>query len=250
MTATTKVVVPKWDEARTATLVTYVGDESPVSQGTVAGAAENLETSTRSISSKLRKLGYDVELASTTATKAYTDAQEATLGAFVQDNSGEFTYAQISEHFAEGAFSAKSVQGKILSMELTSHVKAAPKPESVRTYSEAEDATFVKMVKAGAFVEAIAAELDRSVNSIRGKALSLLRAGEIEAIPKQEHTKNTTKEDPLADIENLAEMTVEAIAEVIGKTPRGVKTMLTRRSLVASDYNGAAKAEKAASATA
>ena len=41
-------------------------------------------------------------------------------------------------------------------------------------------------------------------------------------------------------------MTVEAIAETIGKTARGVKTMLTRRGLVASDYDGAAKKEKAA----
>ena len=38
-------------------------------------------------------------------------------------------------------------------------------------------------------------------------------------------------------------MTVEEIAEAIGKTARGVKTMLTRRGLVAKDY---AKKEKAA----
>ena len=40
-------------------------------------------------------------------------------------------------------------------------------------------------------------------------------------------------------------MTVEAIAEEIGKTTRGVKTMLTRRGLTAADYDGAAKAAKA-----
>ena len=39
-------------------------------------------------------------------------------------------------------------------------------------------------------------------------------------------------------------MTVEAIAEAIGKTARGVKTMLTRRGLTAADYDGAAKAAK------
>ena len=39
-------------------------------------------------------------------------------------------------------------------------------------------------------------------------------------------------------------MTVEAIAETIGKTARGVKTMLTRRGLTASDYDGAAKKKK------
>jgi hypothetical protein len=36
-------------------------------------------------------------------------------------------------------------------------------------------------------------------------------------------------------------MTVESIADTIGKTVRGVKTMLTRRGLQSSDYNGAAK---------
>jgi hypothetical protein len=41
-------------------------------------------------------------------------------------------------------------------------------------------------------------------------------------------------------------MSVAQIAEKIGKTERGVKTMLTRRGLKAADYDGAAKKEKAA----
>jgi len=98
-------------------------------------------------------------------------------------------------------------------MELTDHVKPAPKVETVRTYSPDEEVTFINMVNDGAFVEAIADALDRSVNSVRGKALSLLRAGEIDAIPR--------------------------------KTARGVKTMLTRRGLSAADYDGASKKEKA-----
>ena len=240
------MALPKWTDERTDELVNFVGDESPISQATVAEAADQLETSTRSISSKLRKMGYEVELASATSSRAFSESQEATLATFVQDNSGEYTYAQIAENFEGGAFSAKSIQGKILSMELTEHVKPAPKVEAVRTYSEEEEATFIEMVNDGAFVEAIADALDRSVNSVRGKALSLLRSGDIDAIPRQEHTKGTTKEDPLADLGDISSMTVEEIAEAIGKTARGVKTMLTRRGLVAEDYDGAAKKEKAA----
>ena len=240
------MALPKWTDERTDELVNFVGDESPISQSTVAEAADQLETSTRSISSKLRKMGYEVELASATSSRAFSESQEATLATFVQDNSGEYTYAQIAENFEGGAFSAKSIQGKILSMELTEHVKPAPKVEAVRTYSEEEETTFIEMVNDGAFVEAIADALDRSVNSVRGKALSLLRSGDIDAIPRQEHTKGTTKEDPLADLGDIAAMTVEEIAEAIGKTARGVKTMLTRRGLVAEDYDGAAKKEKAA----
>jgi len=239
------MALPKWTDERTDALTNFVGDESPVSQATVAEAAGELETSTRSISSKLRKMGHEVELASASATRAFSDAQEATLSAFVSDNSGEYTYAEIAGHFEDGAFSPKSIQGKILSMELTGHVKPAPKVEAVRTYSPDEEVTFVNMVNDGAFVEAIAAELDRSVNSIRGKALSLLRSGDIDAIPRQETTKGASKEDPLASLTDIGSMGVEDIAEAIGKTARGVKTMLTRRGLSAADYDGAAKKEKA-----
>ena len=129
-------------------------------------------------------------------------------------------------------------------MELTGHVKPAPIKESVKTYTDAEEAEFISMVQGGAFVEAIAETMGRSVNSIRGKALSLLRAGAIDAIPRQETTKASTTVDPLEAIDNLGDMTVEDIAETIGKTTRGVKTMLTRRGLSASDYDGAAKAAK------
>ena len=234
------MALPKWTDERTQQLVDFVGSESPISQATVASAAEELETSTRSVSSKLRKMGFDVELASASASKSFSDEQEATLSNFVQDNSGQYTYAEIASNFEGGAFSAKSIQGKILSMQLTEHVKPAPKQESVKTYSDDEESTFIEMVNNGDFVEAIAEALGRSVNSIRGKALSLLRAGEINAIPKQEHVKGNGKADVLADLD-ISDMSVEDIADEIGKTVRGVKTMLTRRGLRCADYDGSAK---------
>ena len=234
------MALPKWTDERTQQLTDFVGSESPISQSTVATAAAELETSTRSVSSKLRKMGFDVELASASASKSFSDEQEATLSAFVNDNSGSYTYAEIASNFEGGHFSAKSIQGKILSMELTSHVKPAPKVETVRTYTPEEEGTFVSMVNGGSFVEEIADALGKSVNSIRGKALSLLRSGEINAIPKQKETKGSSKADVLADVD-VANQTVEEIADSIGKTVRGVKTMLTRRGLQCSDYNGAAK---------
>ena len=234
------MALPKWTDERTTQLVDFVGSETPISQATVANAATELETSTRSVSSKLRKMGHDVELASSVSNRTFSEEQEATLSNFVSDNSGSYTYADIASSFEDGQFSAKSIQGKILSMELTSHVKPAEKPESVRTYSPEEEATFTTMVNGGSFVEEIAEALGKSVNSIRGKALSLLRAGEINAIPKQKETKGSSKADPLADLD-INSMTVESIADTIGKTVRGVKTMLTRRGLQSSDYNGAAK---------
>ena len=241
------MALPKWTDERTQQLVDFVGSESPISQATVAQAAEELETSTRSVSSKLRKMGHDVELASSVSNRTFSEDQEATLQAFVTDNSGQYTYADIASSFEGGQFSAKSIQGKILSMELTSHVKPAEKPESVRTYSPEEEATFTSMVNDGAFVEEIAEALGKTVNSIRGKALSLLRSGDIGAIPKQKETKGSSKADPLAEVSDLGNMTVDAIADEIGKTVRGVKTMLTRRGLTCADYDGAARKEKASS---
>ena len=236
------MALPKWTDERTQQLTDFVGSESPVSQATVANAADELETSVRSVSSKLRKMGFDVELASASQSKAFSDEQESTLSNFVQDNSGSYTYAEIAENFEGGHFSAKSIQGKILSMQLTEHVKPAPKVETVKSYNEDEEATFVYMVNDGAYIEQIAESLGRSVNSIRGKALSLLRAGEINAIPKQEHVTGNSKADPLADMD-ISDMSVEDIADEIGKTVRGVKTMLTRRGLQCADYNGAARKE-------
>ena len=236
------MALPKWTDERTQQLTDFVGSESPVSQATVANAADELETSVRSVSSKLRKMGFDVELASASQSKAFSDEQESTLANFVQDNSGQYTYAEIASNFEGGNFSAKSIQGKILSMQLTEHVKPAPKVETVKSYNEDEEATFVNMVNDGAYIEQIAESLGRSVNSIRGKALSLLRAGEINAIPKQEHVTGNSKADPLADMD-ISEMSVEDIADEIGKTVRGVKTMLTRRGLQCADYNGAARKE-------
>lgn len=240
--------LPKWTDERTQELTTFVGGESPVSQETVAQAAEQFETSNRSISSKLRKMGVEVELVSANVQKAFSDAQADALEALITKNSGKFTYGEIAAQFEGGAFSAKQIQGKILSMELTDTVRPTPKPETVKTYSDAEEAVFVKMVKGGSFVEEIAEALNRPVNSIRGKALSLLRTKLIDKIPKQRDIKGAKQEDPLSDLGDISALSVEDISEKIGKTVRGVKTMLTRRGLVAANYDGMSRKEKAASA--
>lgn len=237
--------LPKWDEERTAKLVELVGGVSPVTQEAVATIAEQLDTTSRSISSKLRKMEYDVELASASASKTFSEDQASALGAFVEANAGNLTYGEIAENFEGGAFTAKQVQGKILSMELTGSVKPTPKAEAVRTYTEAEEATFLEMVAKNAFLEEIAEAVGKSLNSVRGKALSFLRAGEIEAIPKQRDVKGKDKTDALTELGNVSAYTVESLAEALGKTPRGVRTMLTRRGVTVSDYDGAARKAKA-----
>ena len=242
------MTTPKWTEDRTRILTAIVENMDTISQDTVATTAVELNTTTRSISSKLRKMGYDVELAASAHKKAFSDAQAESLTAFVTENSGTYTYADIASNFEGGAFTAKQVQGKILSMELTSHVKPAEKVEVARTYTTTEEATFLEMVSNSAFVEEIAEALGKSINSVRGKALSFLRSGDITSIPKQKESRAKANVDALTELGDISAMTVEQIAESIDKTIRGVKTMLTRRGMTCSNHDGAKKAAKNAAA--
>ena len=234
-----------WTKERTEELLEAVGDVRPVTQEVAAAAAVALEVSTRSVSAKLRKLGEDVEKAGPRARK-FSDEQEAALVAFLSDNTGDFTYAEIAEAFAGGEFSAKQIQGKVLSLELTDAVKATPKKESVKTYSDEEEATFVKMAEAGKFLEEIADALGKTLASVRGKALSLNRTEVLKKIPAQRESHAAVKVDVIEELYNsgeLVNLTVVEVAEKSGKTVRGVKTIITRRNYVAKDYK--AKAKKA-----
>lgn len=238
--------LPKWTDERTVALRDGAGLENPVSRETVARLAQELETTPRSISAKLRKLGIDVETAAA-APKAFSESEADALREFVEDNDGQFTYGEIAERFAEGKFSAKQIQGKILSLELTGSVKPTPKAEAQKSYSDAEEAEIIELVNSGAYVEDIAAKLNRTVPSIRGKALSLLRANAINGMPQQREVKGTAP-DAFEALGDVSKLTVAEIAEKLQKTERGVKTMLTRRGVSASDYDGAAKQEKATKA--
>jgi hypothetical protein len=236
-----------WTDEAVAQLEELVGDASPVSQETVKDAAETLgeKFSPRSVAAKLRKMGFEVEKVGERA-KAFSEAEEAELDAFLSEHSGEFTYGEIAERFAGGKFSARQVQGKVLSMERTADVAPTPKAPSQKTYSEGEEATYVKMANAGAFLEDIAAELDRPLNSVRGKGLSLFKNGQIEKIPAQREHHAKTKVDPLEALGDITEMTVAEIAEEIGKTERGVKQMITYRGLECADYKAKPRKNKEA----
>jgi len=183
--------------------------------------------------------------------KTFSDDEEATLRTYVEANVGMFTYVEIAEEVCGGKFSAKAVQGKLLSMELTEAVKAAEKVEVAKKYTEAEDVTFIAMMKAGNFIEEIADKLNKSINSVRGKALSLTRSNPELSMPKQKESHALASNDPFADVGDVGELTIEAIIEAIGpdangvmKTSRGIKTTLTRRGIDCADYKGATKAAK------
>ena len=244
---TEKTTAPKnWTDEAVATLLATVGSESPVSVASVEAAAAALGKTTRSIASKLRQLDREVASMAKEKVSAFTPEQSADLRDFVTNNAGRYTYKDLSEVWAQGAFSAKQIQGKLLALELTGSVKAAEKIEVARTYTEAEEAEFVSLANGGAFIEDIAKALDKTVASVRGKALSLTRSGLIAEIPKQKESHAKESVDPVAALgDAIATMTVAEIAKAVDKTERGLKTLLTRRGINCADYKGAEKKAKA-----
>lgn len=236
----------KWSEEVVSELLSIVGDESPVSVNAVEAAAEKLGFTIRSIAAKLRQLDREVASMAKSKESAFSEAEGAELAAFVNANAGQLTYKEIAEQFAGGKFNHKQVQGKILALELTSAVKAAEKVEAVRTYTEAEEAKFVKLVNDGAFIEEIATALAKTLPSVRGKALSLLRSGQIDKIPAQKESHAKESGDPVDALgSEVANMTVAEIAKAVDKTERGIRTLLTRRGIKVADYDGAQKKAKA-----
>jgi hypothetical protein len=236
----------KWSDEAIDQLMSIVNGESPVSVNTVERAAETLGFTTRSVASKLRQLDCEVASMAKEKTSAFTAEQSADLADFVVSNAGNLTYKEIAERFAGGSFSAKQIQGKLLALELTGSVKPAEKVEVARTYTEAEEAKFIAMADAGSFIEDIATALNKTVASVRGKALSLTRKGQIAKIPAQRvsHAKETV--DPVTALgDKIGSMTVADIAKAVDKTERGLRTLLTRRGIKVADYDGAAKKAKA-----
>jgi transposase len=238
----------KWSDTAVNTLLRVVGNESPVSAASVEAAAEILGDgfTVRSVASKLRQMDRDVASMAKEKTSAFTEAETDELADFVQSNSGKLTYKQIAENFANGKFTAKQIQGKLLALELTSAVKPAEKVEVARTYTEMEEAKFIKLAANGSFIEEIANSLGKTVASVRGKALSLMRKGQIEKIPAQRESHAKDQVDPIIALgDQITTMTVAEIAAAVDKTERGLRTLLTRRGINVADYKGADKKAKA-----
>ena len=236
----------KWNEEITARLFEVVGEDvsEEVSHDTVVALSEEFDFSLRSVASKLRNLGFTVEKVQTVKSKSFTEDQEDQLREFVESNPGKYTYSEIAAALFGDEISGRKVQGKLLSMELTDLVKPTEHVAEPKKFSDEEEETFINMASTGAFIEDIAETLDKSINSIRGKALSLLRAGKLASIPKLREVKVTETEDPLEALGDISGLTVAEIAEKLGKSERGVKTMLTRRGVKVKNYDGEKKREK------
>jgi transposase-like protein len=236
-----------WNEVNTKVLTDAVEGLEVVSQEVVADLAEKLEGSARSVGAKLRKMGFEVEKVTARPSK-WTPELEEKLAQILEEHAGEYTYAELAQvFFSEEEITDKQVQGKVLSMELTHAVKPAPKRDAVRTYTPEQEATYVDMAKSGASLEAIAEALGVSLNSARGKGMSLVREGLLEEQPVQVTSTAAKRKDFLEGLD-LANMTVDEIAEATGRQTRGIKNTLTRRGLDCKDHKGSDRRTKIDSA--
>lgn len=240
-----KTALPKWTPERTDTLVSIVGTTTPVTQETVKEAADSLETTARSVASKLRKMEYVVESSAQAKGKTYSEEEEAEIVNFLNAKPNQFTYAEIASQILGGSRTAKQIQGKILSMDLTGLVKPTEKVERAKAFTDEEEKTLLGLLtqKPDLFIEDIADVMNREIKSIRGKILSMSRVYPDITIPKQRVYKSK-KADAFTELGDVSEMTVEDIAEAIDKSERGVKTILSHRGVDCSDYKGAKRRAK------
>lgn len=212
--------------------------KSEITEEAIEALMAEFDFPRRSVTAKLRKLGFDVPKKPGAAPIFSADETEA-LAEFLDSNSGEHTAEEIAAHFSEAwgrEVTARQINGKALSMEKTGDIKPAEKKVAPRTYTEAEEATIAKLVADGKFLEDVAEAVGRPVNSIRGKLLSM-------GLKAPQRDKKATKADPYEGIEDMLDKSVEEIANAFDKTVRGVKTVLTRRGLSCADYTPKAAAE-------
>ena len=166
---------------------------SGVDEDVIESLMEDFGFPRRSVTAKLRKLGFDVPK-KPGAAPVFTAEETDALSAFLSENSGTYTADEIAATFADAKFTARQINGKALSLEMTSHVKPAEKKAPQRTFSEEEESQIESMVSDDKYLEEIAEALGRTVNSIRGKLLSMgLRA--------VQRDKKTSKSDAYEGIE-------------------------------------------------
>ena len=201
---------------------------SEVNEALIQELCDEFQFPRRSVTAKLRKLGFEVPKKPGAAPVFSAEETEA-LSSFLSGNSGVHTAEEIAETFADGQFTARQINGKALSLEMTQHIKPAEKKVTPKTYTADEESTISAMVEGGSYLEEIAESVGKTVASVRGKLLSM-------GLKAPLRDKKASKSDPYEGIDGLTDQTVEQLADHFGKTVRGVKTVLTRRGLSASDY--------------
>lgn len=233
-----------WTEELTAKLVSIVGQDTDteISQEVISQTAESLDVGVKNVATKLRHMGYPTEKVATAS--VWPDEDTSKLHDYLTNNSGVSTAAETATQLFGEKYSQAQVRGKALSMNLASNFKKVEPKVAESKYTEDETNLIISMTQDGKSIEDISAAIDKEVNSIRGKCLSLVQKNLIEKIPYTSQLKQTTVQSAIDTVEDVTVMTVADIAVAIERTEKGVKAILTNRGLDCVDWKGSERKAK------
>jgi len=184
----------------------------------ISDLSEEMDVPARSISYRMKNvLNLDVE--STARTPSFS-ADET--DAFLELADGTMTAEAIAEEMGK---TVQQVRGKALSSKVTL-LPSEKKAATPKSYSEDEEVQITALVDAGEFLEVIAEKLGRTVNSMRGKLLSM----KLKAVQRDHKAAKvlTYTAEVVADLITrvAAGESLDTIVDATGLNVRGLKSKL------------------------
>jgi len=232
----------KWSEERVSELVNKVDpqvQDGVVPYSVIASVATEMEVDPRGVGAKLRGMGYATQKKSDINTKSFSEEDKEEIVTFLEENPGQYTYAEIAAAVLGGEKTTSQIRGKILSLKMTDKVKPSDKKVYQSSFTDDQQEQLIDLVNQGLYIEEISEKLGLTQNQIRGKCLSLRNKEYISAIPpKRDKAAPTSKKGGMfAGLEEeLSSLTLEELAERVGKVQQVVKSSLTRAGLSCADY--------------
>jgi DNA-binding CsgD family transcriptional regulator len=192
--------------------------------------ASELGKPTASVTAKLRALDYKVgKKEATKSESSYSDEDVATIKAMAEAGS---YLEEIADTLGRDP---KSVKGKLLSMRLKVTQRDV-KPAKPKAYTEAEEAIITEMHAAGATKIAIAERLNRTIQQVSGKLLSMKLFGLESGVDKSANAKpKVYTEEVIETIKTRVANgeSLDDIAESLSLNARGLKTQAAKLGIVA-----------------
>ena len=226
-----------YDEEKLARLATIMGEHegNEVPYDVVEAVADEFMFPTRSVGAKLRALGAQVAKKNSGKTK-WPEVEANVLAEMVEAGQSD---VEIAERLGK---TVKQVRGKALSMKLMDKLVRITQPtENTKTFTEEQEAVIATMQADGAYLEDIAAALDKNIRQIRGKLLSMKLTA-----PQRDKKVAAAKiynDEVLAMVTAMVEAgdTAEAIATAMELNLTGLKSKLGKMGLKTPDMGGKSK---------
>ena len=224
----------KWTEETIEQLTKLAGAVGEIDYTSCEKIAEEMGTSTMSVTAKLRALGYAVgKKEKATVVSAYSDSDVAIMQKMAD---GETFIEDIVDALGKDSSDPaviKSVRGKLLSMKLSAPTKNK-KEGKPKTFTDAETEQLIKLAGEGKTMVEAAEIMGKTVQQISGKKLHLKLTMELGREKAETGKPKVYTDEVVEKIKaKLASGTaLETIAEELGINPRGLKTQAVKLGLI------------------